>query len=131
MGRKRNYSTGSSYESEVAYSRAVRIGDFIEVAGTTAIDNGKVQFSNDAYRQAIFIFQKIEEALKAVDGKMSDVVRTRMFVRNIEDWKAVGKAHGEVFKDILPVTSLMAVTGFVSDDMLVEIEATAILSAEG
>lgn len=123
-------SSGAPWEDKVGYCRAVRIGNTIEVAGTTAVDeNGAVAYPNDLYQQTVFILQKIEAALKQCGATLQDVVRTRMFVTDISQWEAVGKAHGEVFRNIKPVTTMVEVKGLINPDLVIEIEATAICSA--
>jgi enamine deaminase RidA (YjgF/YER057c/UK114 family) len=122
-----NISSGSSWEDIVGYSRAVRVGNIIEVAGTTAVDGDKLIGKGDVYAQAKFIFEKIEKALLQAGASMKDVVRTRMFVTNIAEWELIAKAHSEVFKSIKPAASMIEVKGFINDDLLIEIEATTII----
>ncbi len=129
MGSKKRIPAGTQWGDIVGYSRAMRIGNMIEVAGTAAIDeNGTVVGVNDPYAQTRFILTKIEKVLKQVGGTMKDVVRTRIFVTDISRWEEIGRAHGEFFKDIKPVTSMVEVKALISPEMIVEIEATAILS---
>ncbi len=123
-----NISSGAKWEDIVGYSRAVKIGNIIEIAGTTSVEDGKVVGVNDAYLQTKVILQKIEKVLIEVDASLRDVVRTRMFVTDISKWEEVGKAHGEFFRNIKPVTSMVEVKALIDPEMLVEIEATAIIS---
>lgn len=124
-----NYSSGAKWEDIVSYSRAVRIGDVIEVTGTVAVDdNSNLVGGNDAYEQTKFVIQKIEKVLKRAGAGLKDVVRTRMFVTDISRWEEYGKAHGEFFKDIRPCTSMIEVKGLIAPEYLVEIEATAIIT---
>jgi enamine deaminase RidA (YjgF/YER057c/UK114 family) len=130
MLSRRNISSGSPWEDIVGYSRAVRIGNIIEVAGTTAMDKDVLIGKGDLYTQTKFIFQKIEKALHEAGASLNDVVRTRMFVTNISQWEEAGKAHGEFFKTIKPVSTMVEVSRLINDDMLIEIEVTAIVSGE-
>ena len=127
--KRLNISSGSEWENIVGYCRAVRIGNVVEVAGTVASgDDGNVVGKGDAGLQAQFIFGKIEKALQEAGASMSDVVRTRMFVTDISQWEAVGRAHGDYFRDVRPVATMVEVTALIDPDYLVEIEVTARLS---
>jgi enamine deaminase RidA (YjgF/YER057c/UK114 family) len=120
--------SGSPWEDIVGYSRAVKVGNIIEVAGTTAMDVDTLIGSGDIYAQTKFIFEKIEKALQQLGGSLNDVVRTRMFVTNIDQWELVGKAHGEFFAAIKPVATMVEVKRLINEGLLIEIEVTAILS---
>ena len=121
-------SSGAPWERTVGYSRAVKVGPFISVAGTTAVDeHGTVIGAGDAHQQTIFIFEKIQKALQEAGATLEDVVRTRMFIINIDDWEAVGKAHGAFFKDIRPASTMLEVSRLINPDLLIEIEVDAIV----
>ena len=123
-----NYSSGSKWEDIVGYSRAVRIGNTIEVSGTVASgENGEVVGMNDAYEQSRYIYQKIERVLHTAGSSMNDVVRVRMFVTDISRWQEYAKAHSEFFIDIKPCNSMIEVKGLIEREYLVEIEVTAII----
>lgn len=123
-----NYSSGAKWEDFVGYSRAVRVGNIIEVTGTVAVnDDGEVVGNDDPYEQARFVIRKIENVLQRAGASLRDVVRTRMFVTDISKWEEFGKAHGEFFKEIKPCTSMIEVSGLIDPAFLIEIEATAIL----
>ncbi|MBP9122512.1 MAG: RidA family protein [Ignavibacteriaceae bacterium] len=122
-----NIPSGSMYEELVGYSRAVRVGNVIEVAGTTSMKDGKVRGLGEPYYQVKIILKKIEQALVDAGGSINDVVRTRIYVVDMAIWEDVARAHGEVFGTIRPASTLVQVSSLVDPDMLVEIEATAIL----
>ena len=131
MSARTNYSSGAVWEDVVGYSRAVKVGNHIEVSGTVAADeNGNVMGRNDAYQQTIFILQKIEKALHQAGATLKDVVRTRMFVTDISRFEEFARAHGEVFSGIKPCTSMYEIKSLVEPQYLIEIEATAIMEAE-
>jgi enamine deaminase RidA (YjgF/YER057c/UK114 family) len=125
--KRMNISSGAPWESIVGYSRAVRVGPFVHVAGTTAVNgNGDLVGADDPYAQTAFILKKIETALQQAGAELTDVVRTRIYVTDITDWDEIGRAHGEVFGQIRPAATMLEVTSLLEPEMLVEIEADAI-----
>ena len=128
MSTRINISSGAKWEEIVGYCRAVRLGNVVEVAGTTAVDEaGAVVGAGNPYAQTIYILQKIEKALHQAGASMQDVVRTRMFVTDITRWEEVGRAHGEFFRDVRPAATMVEVNALIDPNLLVEIEASAIL----
>lgn len=125
--KRQRITSGTKWEDIVGYSRAIRVGNIIEVAGTTAMDGDQLIGKDDVYAQTKFIIQKMEKALKEAGSSLADVVRTRIYVTDISRWEEVGKAHGEFFREIKPASLMVEVSGLVSPDMLVEIEMTAIV----
>lgn len=128
MTQRTNISSGAKWEDIVGYSRAVKIGNRIEVSGTTAVDeDGNLIGKDDIYSQTKFIFEKIEKALIEAGATMENVVRTRMFVTDISQWEAVGKAHGEFFRNIKPASTMLEISGLIDPEMLIEIEVIAVI----
>ena len=126
MDRK-NFSTGAKWEDIVGYSRAVRIGNVIEISGTVAVEDGKVVGPGEPYTQTMFILDKIVKSLERAGGDVNNVIRTRIYVTDISRWEEIGRAHGEFFSEIKPATSMVQVAALIDPEYLVEIEATAIL----
>ena len=127
--QRTNYSSGAKWEDIVGYSRAVKIGNVIEVTGTVAVDeNSQLVGGDSAYEQTRYVISKIAAVLEKAGGGLKDVVRTRIFVTDISRWEEYGKAHGEFFRDIRPCTTMLEISKLISPEYLVEIEATAIIT---
>ncbi len=127
MLKTKKVSSGAKWEDIVGYSRAIQVGNVIEIAGTTAVDErGEVVGINDPYNQTKYIIQKAEKALKELDADLSNVIRTRIFTTDISKWEEIGKAHGEFFREIKPVATMVEVSKLISTETLVEIEFSAV-----
>lgn len=124
--RRKNYSSGAKWEDTMGYSRAVRVGDLIEVSGTTAFRNGEVMGKGNAFEQARYIFNLIEGVLSRAGADLESVIRTRIYLTNMGDWDDVAKAHYLFFSDIKPACTVLEVSGLIDPDMLVEVEITAV-----
>lgn len=124
---KTKLSSSVVWEDIVGYSRAVKVGNVIEIAGTASVKNGEVIFSHEPYQQTRYIIKIIENALKQLDSGLDDVIRTRIYLRNVDDWPEVARAHGEFFSSIKPASTIVAVSSMINPDILVEIEATAVI----
>jgi enamine deaminase RidA (YjgF/YER057c/UK114 family) len=124
--KRENISSGAPWEDVVGYSRAVRIGNQLEISGTVSVNEQGTVGVGDVYAQTTFILTKIESVLKQAGFELKDVVRTRMFVTDISQWELIGKAHGEFFRSIKPATSMIEVSALIDPEYLIEIEATAI-----
>ncbi len=128
MSSRINITSGAKWESIVGYSRAVKVGNIIELAGTTAAQGGEVLHPGDVAKQTEHILNLFKKVLEENGSSLSDVVRTRVYVTNIKDWQEVGKVHGQFFGEVMPASTMLEVSALVDPEMLVEIEATAIIS---
>ena len=128
---RQRVSTGSAWEDLVGYSRAVRVGDTVHVSGTTAVRDGQVVGAGDAYIQTKVALDIVTAALAELGATPADVVRTRMFVTDISRWEEYGRAHGEVFRDLRPTASMLEVSALIHPDLLIEVEAEAVVDARG
>ena len=129
MTNRRNISSNTVLEKKVGYSRAVRIGNTVEIAGTTALDGDKIIAPGNPFKQMCFIIEKIEQALKQAGASLNDVIRTRIYITNITDAEEVGRAHVKYFGNIKPASTMIQISKLVNPDLLVEVEVTAIVSS--
>lgn len=125
MSNRKCFTTDNPWEAKAGYARAVRIGNHIEVAGTTALEKDKVVGQGNMYEQTLFVFKKIKQAIEKMGGKLDDVVRTRVYVTDINLWEEAARAHAEVFEKIKPVTTILEVPQLIRPDLLIEAEASA------
>lgn len=128
MKKRRNISSGTPWEKEVGYSRAVRVGNIVEVAGTTAVEGQEIMFPYEPYEQTHYILMKIDQTLQDAGASLKDVVRTRIYVTNILWWPEIGRAHREIFRNINPAATMVEVSQLIDERLMVEIEATAIIA---
>jgi len=131
MTRRQTYSTGTKYEEEFGFNRAVRVGETVRIAGTAAVDEGEVVAPGDPYEQAKFVLERIEGSLDAVGASMDDVLITRVFVEEFDIWQGVGRAHREAFSGDKPASTMIGVDSLPEEDLLLEIEAEAVVDTEG
>ena len=129
MSSRTNYGTGAKWEDIIGYSRAVKVGNIIEVTGTVSADENGIVGKDDAYEQTKFIIKKIEAVLQRAGASLKDVIRTRMFVTDVSRWEEYGRAHGEAFGKIKPCTTMVGVAALIEPGYLIEIEATAIINS--
>lgn len=130
MNKRQNILSGVFWEDKVGYSRAVKMGNVIEVSGTTAYELLQENEDTEAYRQTVFILKKIEQTLQDAGATLNDVIRTRMYVTDISNWEEVGRAHHEFFKNIKPAATMVEVSSLINADLLVEIEVTAVIAGK-
>ena len=127
MAKRKLISSGNKWEILQGYSRAIRVGNIIEISGTTAIDGDQIMFQGDAYNQTHYVLLQIQQTLEDAGARIEDVIRTRIYITDMEQWELVGKAHGEVFRDIRPAMTVVEVYSLPVEGLIVEIEATAFI----
>jgi enamine deaminase RidA (YjgF/YER057c/UK114 family) len=130
MNKRINYSSGAVWEDTVGYSRAVRVGDLIEISGITSVDGDKVLGAGDPYEQTKVIIKKLSSVLKEAGGSLSDIIRVRIYVVNIDHWEKISKAYSDIFQSIKPAAAMVEVSSLISPDLIVKMEATAMLNTE-